>query len=102
MISCEPQELFQGDTIPSEIFYECRKDLLGKAAIADTPVAVFMDAKKTPLVLIDEDGSDDKQRFLDFSGVDLEAVWGIRRAFSEGDIKVLCLLMQLCFSHLED
>lgn len=128
MISCGPQELsanqgielFQGDPILSDVFYECRKDLLAKSGIVDTPVADLMDIKNTPLVPIVEDGSDEKSgvlsfqrsisssclssmegtkwsaaskpRFLDFCGLDFEAVYGMRRAFSEGDIKVTILV----------
>lgn len=129
MISGGPQELsanqgiepFQGDPILSDVFYECRKDLLAKSGIDDTPIAELMDIKNTPLVPIVEDGSDEKlgsflfqksisssclssmegtkwsaaskPRFLDFCGVDFEAVYGMRRAFSEGDIKVIILVL---------
>lgn len=127
MIACGPKDLdaHQGleNAILSEVFYECRKDLLAKAAIEDTPVPELMDMKNNSLEPIDKDGSDDKSgnlpfqksvssnclssmegfkwsaactpRFLDFSGVDLEAVYGMRRAFSEGDIKVIILLLSI-------
>ncbi|XP_031391123.1 uncharacterized protein LOC116203513 isoform X2 [Punica granatum] len=125
MISCGAQELsahhdiesFQGNPILSEVFYECQKDLLAKAAVEDAPVDELMDIKNIPLVPIEEDGSDkgsgslsfqksvssgclistdwmkgtavSKPRFLDFVEVDFGAVYGMRRAFSEGDIKTL-------------
>ncbi|KAK4745493.1 hypothetical protein SAY87_011805 [Trapa incisa] len=124
MIACGNQDLsahqclesFQGGSIMSDVFYDCRKDLLAKVAIEDTPLTELMDIKDS-LVPINTDGSGDKwgnisfqksgsssclssmegfqwsagsnTRFLDFSGVDLEAVYGLRRAFSEGDIKTL-------------
>ncbi|PKI72445.1 hypothetical protein CRG98_007191 [Punica granatum] len=74
MISCGAQELsahhdiesFQGNPILSEVFYECQKDLLAKAAVEDAPVDELMDIKNIPLVPIEEDGSDKGSGSLSF------------------------------------
>lgn len=105
----------QNDPLFSEVFYDCKKDLLEKAGM-DVPLAGIFD-EKLPPVRIDENeslkdelsfdvpfqksvssgsltsmewmhGAAVKPSFLDFSGLDLGAVYGMRRAFSEGDIKV--------------
>ncbi|PIN07147.1 hypothetical protein CDL12_20287 [Handroanthus impetiginosus] len=95
----------------SEVFYECRKDLLAKEG-NETPLSEVLNIK-VPNVKTDEnfvvlaEGSLQKSvssnclrlmeggcetmlkpSFMDFH-VDLEAVYGMRRAFSEGDIKTL-------------
>ncbi|KAI8030306.1 Zinc finger protein CO3 [Camellia lanceoleosa] len=128
MISCgedviSPQALkvvdiesIQNEQLLSEVFYECKKDLLAKDAI-ETPLSDVLDIK-IPVVGTDENliaedkvfpegsfqksvssgclssmehipGAPMRPNFLDFSGMDLGAVYGLRRAFSEGDIKTL-------------
>ncbi|KAI3410569.1 uncharacterized protein J3R85_018779 [Psidium guajava] len=118
-----PQELkvadfmsLQNDPLFSEVYYDCKKDLLEKAGI-DVPLAGIFD-EKIPPVRMDENeflkdelsfdapfqksvssgsltsmewmqGAAVKPSFLDFSGLDLGADYGMRRAFSEGDIKTL-------------
>ncbi|XP_052174698.1 uncharacterized protein LOC127789744 isoform X5 [Diospyros lotus] len=106
----------QTEQLLSEVFYECKKDLLAKDAI-DTPLSELLDFK-IPVVGTDEhqiaedkfipegsfqksvssgcltsmewiNGAPMRPNFLDFPGMDLNAVYGIRRAFSEGDIKTL-------------
>ncbi|KAL2556243.1 CCT motif family protein [Forsythia ovata] len=99
----------------SEVYYECKKDILAKDATV-TPLSEFMDIK-IPTVKTDElPISDEKmlpegpfQKSVSSSclssmdwirdaplrpnflipGVDLGEVYGMRRAFSEGDIKTL-------------
>ncbi|PKI52141.1 hypothetical protein CRG98_027557 [Punica granatum] len=101
----------QNEPLFSEVFYDCRKDLLEKAATE----ATFSEALqiKIPPLKIDENqsvvneltldlpfqksvssgclssiqGAALKPNFLGFSGLDFGAVYGMRRAFSEGDIK---------------
>ncbi|KDP22145.1 hypothetical protein JCGZ_25976 [Jatropha curcas] len=109
-------ESIQTEQFLSEVFYECRKDLMEKAAI-ETPLAEILDIK-IPVMRADENqiqenkvlpdvplpksvssgclssmewvhGAAVKPNFLDFSGVDLGTVYGMRRAYSEGDIKTL-------------
>lgn len=98
-----------------EVLYECEKDLMAQAAI-ETPLSDVLDIK-IPVVKTDENqnqgnkllcdvpfqksvssgclssmewmqGAAIKPSFLDFSGMDFGSVYGMRRAFSEGDIKV--------------
>ncbi|XP_058183067.1 uncharacterized protein LOC131300994 isoform X4 [Rhododendron vialii] len=128
MISCgedviTPQTLKVADTesiqteqLMSEVFYECKKDILAKEAIEST-LSDIMDIK-IPVVGTEENlisdgnffteesfqkslsleclssmdwmhGAPMRPNFLDFPGIDLDAVYGMRRAFSEGDIKTL-------------
>ncbi|KAL3838076.1 hypothetical protein ACJIZ3_022667 [Penstemon smallii] len=125
MISCgedsiSPQSLTVSDIessiesgqLLSEVFYECRKDLLAKDG-NETPLSEVLNIKISN-VLLDEkmiagaDGSFQKSvsssclrsmdcinetplrpNFLDFPVMDFGAVYGMRRAFSEGDIKTL-------------
>ncbi|XAR71635.1 hypothetical protein NMG60_11018003 [Bertholletia excelsa] len=127
MISCvedviSPQTLevsdiesIQNDQLLSEVFYECKKDILAKEAI-ETQFSDVTDIK-IPAIRTEEnsivdikpipEGSCQKSvsfgslstvervnetpirpNFLDF-GMDLSAVYGMRRAFSEGDIETL-------------
>lgn len=97
----------------SEVFYECRKDILAKEG-NETPLSEVLNinipgVKTDESVMTDENlgviqksvsssclGSMDyvhdaplRPNFLDFPAMDFEAVYGMRRAFSEGDIKVL-------------
>ncbi|KAK8656046.1 hypothetical protein V6N13_108605 [Hibiscus sabdariffa] len=99
-----------------EVLYECEKDLIARAVI-ETPLSEVLDAK-VPVLKIDENqyhenetlcdvpfqksvssdclssmewmqGAAIKPNFLDFSGMDFGSANGMRRAFSEGDIKTL-------------
>ncbi|KAM7504865.1 hypothetical protein LguiB_003769 [Lonicera macranthoides] len=109
-------ELIQCDQLLSEVFYECKKDLLAKEA-TETPLSEVLNFKNIPFATAD--GSEEKlflqgpfsksvssgclssmeewmhgapvrPNFLDFTGVaDFGAAYGMRRAFSEGDIKTL-------------
>ncbi|KAF7830705.1 zinc finger protein CONSTANS-LIKE 9-like isoform X1 [Senna tora] len=109
-------DALQSEQLLSEVFYECKKDLLEKAAI-DSPLSEILDIK-VPLLNTDENqiqenkqipdmilpksvsseclnsmdwmqGAAIKPTFLDFPGIDFNEVYGMRRAFSEGDIKAL-------------
>ncbi|KAL7003603.1 hypothetical protein U1Q18_004754 [Sarracenia purpurea var. burkii] len=108
-------ESIQSEQLLSEVFYECEKDLLEKDAIP-TPLSDVLDIKipvlETNEISIPEDkvliegsfpksvssgclssmewvhGAPLRSNFLDFPGMDLGAVYGMRRAFSEGDIKL--------------
>ncbi|KAH1037928.1 hypothetical protein J1N35_039671 [Gossypium stocksii] len=98
-----------------EVLYECEKDLMARAVI-ETPLSEVLDVK-IPLktdenqnheneVLCDVpfqksvsadclssmegmQGAAMKPNFLDFPGIDFGSAYGMRRAFSEGDIKTL-------------
>ncbi|KAA3464667.1 Zinc finger CONSTANS-LIKE 5-like protein [Gossypium australe] len=98
-----------------EVLYECEKDLMARAVI-ETPLSEVLDVK-FPLktdenqnheneVLCDVpfqksvssdclssmermQGAAMKPNFLDFPGIDFGSAYGMRRAFSEGDIKTL-------------
>ncbi|XP_020098977.1 uncharacterized protein LOC109717544 [Ananas comosus] len=110
-------ESIQNDQLLSDVFYECKKDLLEKSAIEES-LCELLDIKM-PAIQIEEAPSAEKQRFiaegliqksvssgclnsmdwihgcpmrpnfLDFQGVDFEAAFGMRRAYSEGDIQNL-------------
>lgn len=105
----------QNEPLFSEVYYECHKDLLEKAA-TETSFYEALEIKIPPpkidgsWSMVNElpldspfqksvssgclssmdwvTGSALKPNFLDFPGLDLGAVYGMRRAFSEGDIKV--------------
>lgn len=108
-------DVIQNEQLLSEVYYECKKDLLEKAAI-DSPLSEILEIK-IPALNIDENfgqenkplpdvplpksvssgslssmdwmhGAAMKPAFLDFPGIDFNAFCGMRRAFSEGDIKV--------------
>lgn len=108
-------ESLQKEQLLSEAFYACEKDMLEKAAI-DTPFSEFLDIK-IPILGADNSQIQEnkslldvafqksvsseslssmdwmhdavnKPSFLDFPGMDFGAVYGMRRAFSDGDIKV--------------
>ncbi|KAL3650552.1 hypothetical protein CASFOL_006955 [Castilleja foliolosa] len=123
MISCledviSPQSLTISDIessiesgqLLSEVFYECRKDLLAKDG-NETPFSEVMDIK-IPTLKTDEElvaegpleksvslsslrsmdyANEALQRlmFLDFPVSDFGGMYGMRRSFSEGDIKTL-------------
>ncbi|MFQ6626157.1 hypothetical protein Gotur_005460 [Gossypium turneri] len=105
-----------------EVLYECEKDMMAKAAM-ETPLSEVLDIK-IPVVKINENqnlenkvpsdipfkksvsssclrsmewsqGAVIKPNFLDFPGMDFGSVYGMRRAFSEGDIQVSlnCLVL---------
>ncbi|XP_073115175.1 uncharacterized protein [Elaeis guineensis] len=110
-------ELVQTDHLLNDVFYECKKELLEKSAIKES-FSEVLDAK-IPAVRTEEDSSAEKIRliaegqllrsvstgnltsiewiggstsrpnFLDFQALDFEAVFGMRRAYSEGDIQNL-------------
>ncbi|KAK8981638.1 hypothetical protein V6N11_028048 [Hibiscus sabdariffa] len=107
-----------------EVLYECEKDLMAEAAI-EVPMAVVLDFE-TPVVKIDESQNQENEvlgdasfqksvssgslssmgsmqgaaiepNFLDFSIMDFGSVYTMRRAFSEGDIKVSLNNLYLVF-----
>ncbi|XP_050224825.1 zinc finger protein CONSTANS-LIKE 1 isoform X2 [Mercurialis annua] len=109
-------ESIQNEQLLSEVYYECKKDLMEKTNI-DISLSEILDIK-IPMAMTEENqiqenkflseaplpksvssgclssmdwvhGSAVKPNFLDFSGMDLGAVYGMRRAYSEGDIKTL-------------
>ncbi|XP_010915938.1 uncharacterized protein [Elaeis guineensis] len=110
-----PMESIQNEDLLSEVFYECRNDLLAKSAIiepypeaSDVKIPAFqpeMDrgveenklVMEGPLQKIDSfqclssvdyiNGCIMRPSFLEFRGMNLEAAFGIRRAYSEGDIQ---------------
>ncbi|KAL3524407.1 hypothetical protein ACH5RR_017241 [Cinchona calisaya] len=124
MISCgdvvSPQDLKVSDIessidngqLLSEVFYECKKDILAKEATEAT-VTDVLDIKIPRENLVAHGdllsqvsfqksvssgclssmewihGAAVRPNFLDFPGMDLGSVYGMRRAFSEGDIKTL-------------
>ncbi|KAL0382434.1 UNVERIFIED_CONTAM: hypothetical protein Scaly_0530700 [Sesamum calycinum] len=134
MISCgedviSPQSLTVSDIessiesgqILSEVFYECRKDLLAKDG-NETPLSDVLSIN-IPSGKIDENSTVEENslaegqfpksvsssclrlmdtlhetqlrpNFLDFPVLDFGAVYGMRRAFSDGDIKSLGSIMQ--------
>ncbi|KAH8492156.1 hypothetical protein H0E87_021658 [Populus deltoides] len=109
-------ESIQNEQLLNEVFYECKKDLLEKEAMDTQSLAELLDIK-LPVVRTDGEnpikenklppdaalsksvssgclssiewvhGAAVKPSFLDFPGIDFENVYGMRRAFSEGDIK---------------
>ncbi|XP_019415862.1 PREDICTED: zinc finger protein CONSTANS-LIKE 2-like isoform X3 [Lupinus angustifolius] len=109
-------DVLQKEQLLSDMLYECEKDLLQKAAI-ESPLSEILEIKVPALNLdeysIQEDkpfpdtplpksvssvslssmdwmhGAAVKPAFLDFSGINFNSVYGMRRSFSEGDIKTL-------------
>ncbi|XP_068667289.1 uncharacterized protein [Aristolochia californica] len=107
----------QSDPLLSEDFYECRKELLAKSAIEES--FHELQEVKFPSINMEDDLSIEKgspvldapmqksvssgcltsvewinggltrPSFLDFQAMDLRAAFGMRRAFSEGDIQTL-------------
>lgn len=117
-------DALQTEQLLSEVFYECKKDLLEKAAI-ESPLSEILEIK-VPALNTDESqiqenkpfpgmplpksvssgclssmdwmqGPAMKPTFLDFPGIDFTSDYGMRRAFSEGDIKVRVILN--CFMY---
>ncbi|XP_039005343.1 uncharacterized protein LOC120132716 isoform X2 [Hibiscus syriacus] len=102
-------ESFQNEQL-LEVLYECEKDLIAQAVI-ETPLVEVLDIK-VPVVKTDENemlcdvqflksvsssclssmewmqGAAIESNFLNFPGIDFDSVYGMRRAFSEGDIKM--------------
>lgn len=111
-------ESFQNEQL-LEVLYECEKDLMAQGAIGTTPAAVLdidtsvvktnesqnRDASFEECVSSDclssmesMQGAAVEPIFLDFTGMDFGSVYGMRRAFSEGDIKVSLIYFFRCFS----
>ncbi|KAJ9679837.1 hypothetical protein PVL29_021675 [Vitis rotundifolia] len=109
-------ESIQSEQLLSEVFYECKKDLLAKTVI-ESPLSEALDIK-IPVARMGEtqaaeekalyeglfqksvssgclssmewvNGTAMRPNFLDFPGMDFGAAYGMRRAFSDGDIKTL-------------
>ncbi|KAJ4726650.1 Zinc finger protein CONSTANS [Melia azedarach] len=109
-------ESIHNEQLLSEVFYDWEKDLVEKTAI-DAPLSEILDIK-IPVVRMDENqnqenkllsdvpfqksvssgcltsmewvnGTAMKPSFLDLPGMDFGSFYGMRRAFSEGDIKTL-------------
>lgn len=109
-------ESFQNEQLLREVFYGCEKDLMATAAM-ESPLSEVLDIK-TPVAKINQNqiqetkvipdvqisksvssgclsamewvqGASLKPNFLEFPGMDF-AAYGMRRAYSEGDIKTLC------------
>ncbi|KAI3974249.1 hypothetical protein MKX01_030918 [Papaver californicum] len=130
-INMSDLELFQTEQLLNEVFYECEKDLLEKSAMEEQ-FSDIMDVK-IPVVSMDEGqtakdnrsildvsiqksvssgclssmewihGGATRPNFLDFQLVDFGDAYGMRRAFSEGDIQTLhnCNSTDLTFSSFE-
>ncbi|KAB5531631.1 hypothetical protein DKX38_018301 [Salix brachista] len=110
-------ESIQNEQLLNEVFYECKKDLLEKEAMDTSSLAEILDIK-LPIARTDENpikenkllpdaalsksvssgclssiewvhGAAGNPGFLDFPGIDFENAYGMRRAYSEGDIKTL-------------
>lgn len=109
-------ESIQTEHLLNDVFYGCKKDLLEKSAIEES-FSEVLDVK-LPAVQIEEDSNTEKIRlaaegplqksissgcltsmewihgstirpnFLEFQGLDFEAAFGMRRAYSDGDIQV--------------
>lgn len=105
----------QNQPLMSEVFYDCHKDLLEKAATR-TALSEALEIKIPPLKMDESQYAVNeltldlpfqkslsseyldsldwiresvlKPNFLNFSALDFGVVYGMRRAFSEGDIKV--------------
>lgn len=107
---------FEKEQLLSDVFYGCESDLLSKG-VETPPSSEVLDAK-IPITKISEEMAAEKNfvsqgsfqksvsseslssmelvqgaaplrpNFLDFSGMDFSAAYGMRRSFSEGDIKV--------------
>ncbi|XP_019415860.1 PREDICTED: zinc finger protein CONSTANS-LIKE 13-like isoform X1 [Lupinus angustifolius] len=88
-------DVLQKEQLLSDMLYECEKDLLQKAysiqedkPFPDTPLPKSVSS--VSLSSMDwMHGAAVKPAFLDFSGINFNSVYGMRRSFSEGDIKTL-------------
>ncbi|KAJ8554314.1 hypothetical protein K7X08_024992 [Anisodus acutangulus] len=105
------ETFFENEQLLSEVFYECKQELFGKDAI-DIPLSDVLDMK-IPTVKADGNLTADESQgsfqksissgclssmewihgmrpnFIDFGGMDFGAAYGMRRAFSEGDLKTM-------------
>ncbi|KAK7282577.1 hypothetical protein RIF29_11475 [Crotalaria pallida] len=109
-------DVLEKEQLLSDMLFECEKDLLEKAAI-ESPLSEILEIKvpalntdeysiqedkpfpDTPLLKSDSSvslnsmdwmhGAAMKPAFLDFPAIDFNSVYGMRRSFSEGDIKTL-------------
>lgn len=112
MLSSQTLKAADIESIQSEVFYECEKDMLAIEAM-ETSLSDILDLKIPPILGTEEvhPGSIQKSissgclssmeeywlhganptgpNFFGFPGLDLGAVYGMRRAFSDGDIKTL-------------
>ncbi|KAL5989351.1 hypothetical protein ACLOJK_010241 [Asimina triloba] len=112
-------ESIQSNQLLSDVFYECKKDLLEKSAIKESFPEVLdinipsiqngekLASEKDQSTVISMgpmqksvssgslssmewiNGGSMKPKFLDFETMDLGAAFGMRRAFSDGDIRTL-------------
>ncbi|KAL0728869.1 hypothetical protein Bca4012_024962 [Brassica carinata] len=74
--------LQSGQQLLDKAFYECEKDLMMKSAMMESPLSEVLDIKNISVVTTGINENQDMQKSLDF-GSD----YGMRRAFSEGDIQ---------------
>lgn len=102
---------FENEQLLSEVFYECKKDLFEKDALSEVLDMKIPIVKADGSLTADENlvsegsfqksissgclssmewihGAPMRANFIDFGGMDFGAVYGMRRSFSEGDIKV--------------
>ncbi|KAK2409736.1 CCT motif family protein [Trifolium repens] len=107
--------ILQNEQLLSNVFYDCKKDLFEKTAM-ESPLSEILEIK-VPLLSIDENTIQEnkqlpditlpksvssgclssmdwmhgsasmKPAFIGVSEIDFDAVYGMRRSFSEGDIK---------------
>ncbi|XP_015067590.1 zinc finger protein CONSTANS-LIKE 6 isoform X1 [Solanum pennellii] len=103
---------FENEQLLSEVFYECKKDLFEKDALSEVLDMKIPIVKADGSLTADENlvsegsfqksissgclssmewihGAPMRPNFIDFGGMDFGAVYGMRRSFSEGDIKSL-------------
>ncbi|KAL0875173.1 hypothetical protein Bca101_024878 [Brassica carinata] len=102
-----------GQQLLDKAFYECEQDLMMKSAMMESPLSEVMDIKNISVVTTGIDESQDMQKsvssgnlssmdwsyaqqeavvvqnFPGFSQLDFGSDYGMRRAFSEGDIQKL-------------
>ncbi|KAF1865054.1 hypothetical protein Lal_00004428 [Lupinus albus] len=107
-------DVLQKEQLLSDMLYECEKDLLEKSAI-ESPFSDILEIKAPALNMDEYSIQEDKPfpdmpksvssvslssmdwmhgaainpAFLDFPGIDFNSDYGMRRSFSEGDIKTL-------------
>ncbi|XP_019426102.1 PREDICTED: two-component response regulator-like APRR9 isoform X3 [Lupinus angustifolius] len=86
-------DVLQKEQLLSDMLYECEKDLLEKAySIQEDKPFPDMPKSVSSVSLSSMDwmyGAAIKPAFLDFPGIDFNSDYGMRRSFSEGDIKTL-------------
>ncbi|XP_019200449.1 PREDICTED: zinc finger protein CONSTANS-LIKE 9-like isoform X2 [Ipomoea nil] len=101
---------FENEQLFNDVFYDCKKDLLGspevldvKIPIANTDERLAAEELLAPEGVFQKSGSSESlssmewvqgapptmPNFLAFPGMDFGAVYGMRRSYSEGDIKTL-------------